>query len=198
MSMSRTSKRSLSSRRVPGLRVIAAATIAAAAMTNTAGSAGAVTPPVTAAFARHAADAIERPRSHRSLLRESARDGSIVVVLFSLEGCAYCAAIRSDQLRHLAREARTRNLRVIEYGIDDRRAFRDSAGRTGESGSATLPASPAELADRLGIRVAPTVAFLGPDGREIAERLVGYSSPDFYGAYLERSIATARDRLASN
>lgn len=150
---------------------------------------------------RPRSDALEHPRSHRSLLRESARDGSVVVALFSLEGCAYCAAIRSDQLRHLAREARERNLRVVEYEINDRRAFRDAGGRSNGSASApspASPASPADLADRLGVRVAPTVVFLGPDGDELAERLVGYSSPDFYGAYLERRVATARERLASN
>lgn len=153
---------------------------------------------------RPRSDSLERPRSHRSLLRESARDGSVVVALFSLEGCAYCAAIRSDQLRHLAREAGERNLRVVEYEINDRRAFSDNGGRSDESASApssaslASPASPADLADRLGVRVAPTVVFLGPDGDELAERLVGYSSPDFYGAYLERRVATARERLASN
>lgn len=175
--------------------VAAAAFALAAGSAAAPGTAIAATPPAPAASATQA---IEHPRSHRVLLRESARDGSVVVVLFSLEGCAYCAAIRSDQLRHLAREARASNLRVVEYRINDRRAFRDVAERAGEPASDTLPASPAELADRLGIRVAPTVAFLGPDGGELAERLVGYSSPDFYGAYLERRIATARERLASN
>jgi hypothetical protein len=38
--------------------------------------------------------------------------------------------------------------------------------------------------------MAPTVLFMGPEG-EIAERLVGYGSPDFYGAYLEQRIAQA-------
>lgn len=201
----RTPGREASRRRAFGTPAVAATIAIGALVTGAPGAAIAAAPALHAATATQAGEAIEHPPSHRSLLRESARDRSVVVVLFSLEGCAYCAAIRSDQLRHLAREARARNLRVVEYGIDDRRAFRDADEGAGAPASATLPAasaglpaSPAELAARLGVRVAPTVAFLGPDGSELAERLVGYSSPDFYGAYLERRIATARERLASN
>ncbi|MEY3707473.1 MAG: hypothetical protein RL585_2030, partial [Pseudomonadota bacterium] len=40
----------------------------------------------------------------------------------------------------------------------------------------------------------PTVLFLGPQG-EIAERLIGYGSRDFYGAYLNERIASARKKL---
>ena len=42
----------------------------------------------------------------------------------------------------------------------------------------------------------PTVLFLGPQGQEIAERLVGLGSNDFYGAYLDDRLATARKVLA--
>lgn len=43
--------------------------------------------------------------------------------------------------------------------------------------------------------LAPTVLLLGPSGRELAERLVGAGVPDFYGAYLEQRLATARCSL---
>ena len=45
------------------------------------------------------------------------------------------------------------------------------------------------------IRIAPTVLFLGADGRELAPRLAGASLPDFYGAYLEQRLSTARQAL---
>lgn len=40
--------------------------------------------------------------------------------------------------------------------------------------------------------MAPTVLFLGKEGREVAPRLVGGSTSDFYGAYLEERIRTAQ------
>ena len=133
---------------------------------------------------------LESPASHEAVLRDSARDGVVVVAMFTLPGCPFCAAIRRDQMRHLAREQVDRRLRLVEYDLSDRKPFSGSGAR------ADSPASPAALAAALGIRLAPTVVFLGPDGSELAERLVGYSSPDFYGAYLEQRIAQARSRLA--
>ncbi|HEY0878680.1 MAG TPA: thioredoxin fold domain-containing protein [Zeimonas sp.] len=126
----------------------------------------------------------ERSRGPQSLLAES--DAELVVALFSLPGCPYCEVVRRNYLRPL--EGQVRALRVVEYGIDDTRGFTDVSTET------TLPDSAAALAKSLGIRVAPTVVFLGKDGHELAERLVGYNSPDFYGAYLDRRIASALAR----
>jgi thioredoxin-related protein len=134
---------------------------------------------------------LERPASHEAVLREAARDRTVVVALFSLPGCPFCEAIRRDQLRHLAREQAAQRVRVVEYDLTDRRPFAGTAARS------PAPVSPAALAASLDVRLAPTVAFIGPDGKEIAERLVGYSSPDFYGAYLEQRIAQARERLGA-
>lgn len=145
--------------------------------------------PIAADAAGH--DGLERPASHETVLREAARDRTVVVALFSLPGCPFCEAIRRDQLRHLAREQAAQRVRVVEYDLTDRRPFAGPAART------PAPASPAALAAWLDVRLAPTVAFIGPDGREIAERLVGYSSPDFYGAYLEQRIAQAHERLGA-
>jgi hypothetical protein len=47
------------------------------------------------------------------------------------------------------------------------------------------------------VRVAPTVSFLSARG-EVAPPLVGYSSPDFYGAYLDDRIEQARAALRSS
>ncbi len=44
------------------------------------------------------------------------------------------------------------------------------------------------------VKVAPTVLFLGPQGKEVADRLVG-GSPDFYSAYLDRRLALAREAV---
>ena len=45
------------------------------------------------------------------------------------------------------------------------------------------------------ISVAPTVLFLDRNGRNLASPLRGLQ-PDFYGAYLEQAVDTARARLA--
>ncbi len=43
----------------------------------------------------------------------------------------------------------------------------------------------------------PTLLFLDGTGREIADRLVGYQSVDFYWSYFERTIASAWSTLSN-
>ena len=138
-------------------------------------------PVVSRAAAAH--DSLPTPRSLADALASAQREGRPLVALFSRRGCPFCEALRREQLAHLARDAAARGVLVVEFDIADERAFAEAAAPAGRS--------PAALARALRIRVAPTVAFLGPQG-ELAQRLVGYSSPDFYAAYLDERIEQAR------
>jgi len=51
------------------------------------------------------------------------------------------------------------------------------------------------LTRRWGIRIAPTLLFLGPRGVELAQRMEGAFQPDFYGAYLDERLQTAGEAL---
>lgn len=195
------------------LRMLGLVAVGAAA--GTAASAGS---PRLVGPAMAAESTLPRPRDWQALLSEAAAGGHPVVVLFSTPGCAYCRFVRHDHLRHLAAASPGGSgVHVVELSLADRRPFDRGAtsspvgdaasllADTGSPGSVeaatpatrsrdAIPASPAALAASLGIRFAPTVAFFGPDG-ELAERLVGYQSADFYGAYLEQRIATASTAL---
>ena len=125
------------------------------------------------------------------LIGQAAARGEPVVVMFSRVDCVWCAALRRDQLSHLARAAPERGVRVVEFDVNDTRKFSPGPSKDGGPGAAV---SGADLADRLGVRLTPTVVFLGPRG-ELADRLVGYPSRDFYGAYLDERIEQARTAL---
>jgi hypothetical protein len=53
-----------------------------------------------------------------------------------------------------------------------------------------------QLVRAWGIKVAPTVLFIGKDGKEIAPRLTGGSTSDFYGTYLDERIRMAQTAIA--
>jgi thioredoxin-related protein len=53
----------------------------------------------------------------------------------------------------------------------------------------------AQLATRYQVRMVPTLVFVDSRGRELAERLVGLTTVDFYGGYLESGIEAAEARL---
>jgi hypothetical protein len=154
---------------------------------------------------------LPNPRSIKALLAQAGRDRRPIVAMFSIHGCPWCAAIRREQLNGLFREESERGVRVVEFDLADETAFDDagkatpspappakgSASPSGVAGARAAPAlvreaaSPAALARLLGVKIAPTLVFLGPDG-EIAERLVGYGSPDFFSAYLDDRIDAAK------
>lgn len=109
-----------------------------------------------------------------------------LVILVSLPGCPYCEVVRRNYLLPAQRDA---GLQAWQLNISDR-----STPLVGFDGKATTAA--AQIAAwKAGFT--PTVLFLGPQGQELAERLVGLGSNDFYGAYLDERLATARKALAA-
>jgi thioredoxin-related protein len=51
------------------------------------------------------------------------------------------------------------------------------------------------FAKKQGVTLVPHLRFLGPDGEALAPDLVGLTTRDFYGGYLEDSIATAGEKM---
>jgi hypothetical protein len=105
-----------------------------------------------------------------------------LVVMVSLDGCAYCHIVRDHYLAPMQQQG----LPVVQIDMRSRRLLKDVDGH---------PIVHDEFVRARRVTVAPTVLFLGPHGEELAERLVGGSLPDFYGAYLDQRLEQARARL---
>lgn len=106
-----------------------------------------------------------------------------VLVAFVAEYCGYCRQLEKDQLKPLLKSGdyETRIL-IRTVDIASTQMLLDFKGE---------PISPSEFANQYHADITPTLVFLDKTGQEIAERLVGYNSPDFYGAYLESAIQQA-------
>jgi len=105
-----------------------------------------------------------------------------LVVMVSLHRCPWCEEVRNNYLAPMRAQER---LPVVQVDMLSPRQTRDLQG--------TLTTHEA-LVRAWDVKVAPTVLFLGPQGREVADRLVG-GSPDFYSAYLDRRLALAREAV---
>jgi hypothetical protein len=117
-------------------------------------------------------------------LAAALRRGKALVVMVSLEGCPFCRQVRDSHLVHLRREGQP----IVEVDIQRPLPL------VGFDGRATTHVAMAELWKA---KVAPTLLFFGPGGREAAPRLVGAGIPDFYGAYLEQRLAAANLQAVS-
>jgi len=141
--------------------------------------------PLAAAVARPGIAAeLPAPESLAEALAEALRAGRPLVVMASLHGCPFCRVVRDHYLAPLRADT---GQPVVQLDTASARPLRDFNG---------LPTTHDRQLRAWGVKVLPTVLFFGRGGREAAERLVGASIPDFYGAYLEERLRTATKNIA--
>jgi len=140
-------------------------------------------PLLLAAGATRAAS-LPAPRSLADELASALRSRRPLVVMASLDGCPYCKLVRDSFLAPLRAET-GQPVVQLDLGRQDRVLGFDAQ-----------PATHDVLLRAWKVKVAPTVLFFGRGGGEVAERLVGTSIPDFYGAYLQQRLEVALQRTA--
>ncbi|MDP3701371.1 MAG: hypothetical protein Q8R72_10755 [Hylemonella sp.] len=128
------------------------------------------------------ARAAELPAAHnlKDELASALARREPLVLMVSLEGCAFCKIVRNNYLAPMHQEER---LHVAQVDMRTRTRVLDFQGKA---------VTHDDLARQWKIRIAPTVLFFGRGGAEVAERLVGGYIQDFYGAYLDQRLAQAR------
>jgi thioredoxin-related protein len=126
---------------------------------------------------------LPRPESLQIAAQEASALGEPLVLLISTPGCPYCEFVRRNYLAPM----RAQGLAAFQISIYDRQtALRDFFGK---------PSNAADVALSYNAKLWPTLLFLDTKGQEVAERVVGVSSADFYGAVLEERLATARAKM---
>lgn len=103
--------------------------------------------------------------------------------------CGYCATLKRQILEPM-RLAGDDPERVLMRELD----LDSPVSVVGFDGAPTTTMAIAEAYDAV---FTPTVLIVGPNGAELAERIVGINTPDFYGWYLEQSIEAARAALGA-
>jgi thioredoxin-related protein len=120
--------------------------------------------------------------------RAAASAGVPLVVFFSQPGCDYCERARREFLEPMVAQPGADTLfRLVEVDITSAKPLVAFDGRR---------LTQASFAREQQVRVVPTLAFLGARGAPLAEPLVGLTLPDFYQAYIDRRLETARARFA--
>lgn len=126
-------------------------------------------------------------RDLRAESAAAAKAGLPLLVIYSRDDCKFCKAVKRDYLEPMSRHPRYRDRLVIrEIRQDSEQAL------TTFSGESTTHA---RFSGKEKIRLVPVVAFYGPDGRQLADAIVGTRLPDFYQSYLDDGIDNASKRL---
>jgi thioredoxin-related protein len=112
---------------------------------------------------------------------EQARQKQVpVLVLFSSSYCGYCTIIREDFLKPMLKNAEYDDKVIIRVvSIDAGNDLRDFDGGM---------IDPDTLAHMHNVYVTPTVKLFGPNGQALVPDLVGLTTVDYYGGYLDAAI----------
>jgi len=106
---------------------------------------------------------------------------------FATEHCEYCTLLEEEVL----------NPTLLNRDYDQRVLMRklviDRSGKLRDFDD--TPVNATELANRYKVFVTPTLLFLDSQGRELAERMVGVMTLEFYGGYLDQAMDASTDKL---
>jgi thioredoxin-related protein len=111
---------------------------------------------------------------------KAAQAGGPLIVVYSRKDCKYCETVKRDYLKPLAANPRYRDKVVVrQINQDSDAQLVDFRGET---------TTHARFAASEKIKLVPVVAFYGPQGKQLAEPIVGARLPDFYPGYLEDAV----------
>lgn len=106
-----------------------------------------------------------------------------ILLVFSQEDCPFCERLKKEIIEPMLISGDyTHRVLIREFMIDDD----DSA--IGFDGK---PVAPMDVFQNYGLFVTPSVLLLDNQGVELAERLVGINTVDYYGYYLDEAIDKA-------
>ncbi|MHB9102254.1 MAG: thioredoxin family protein [Sulfuricella sp.] len=137
----------------------------------------------------HAQDKVEIPLVRDFTLEATnARTKNLpILVMFSRHDCVFCTQVLQEFLLPMRRNAEYESkviMRLVDVGSSTPlRTF---------SGKATTHA---RFARENRIKLIPTIKWFDSEGRELTEPLIGLSTPDYYGGFLDQRIDEALAKM---
>ena len=110
-----------------------------------------------------------------------------ILILFTASNCPYCERVKQEFLLPMQRNPEYADkvvMRQIEY--QGRSKLVDFSGK---------PTTAAQFSQQQKVRLTPTIKLFDAEGRSLTEPLVGLTTAEFYGAYLDRAIDEALAKI---
>ncbi len=119
--------------------------------------------------------------------RQSQARGVPILIEFAASDCSYCERLEREVLNPMLISGEyTNRVMIRQVMLDGLEDFYDFDGRA---------VAGADLARRYGVDFTPTLLFVDHRGRELAKRMVGLTTVDFFAFYLDNRLDQARARL---
>lgn len=110
-----------------------------------------------------------------------------LLLMFSAQDCPFCITVEEEFLEPMRISGDYKNRILMRKVMLD--------GMPGGKGFSGSTINPRAMAKHYKVFATPTVIFVDHTGKEVAKRLVGINTVDYYGAYLDQSIDEAVKRV---
>ncbi len=141
--------------------------------------------PFFAANMTQAAEAnIPTARDFEADSKMVASTNAIIILYFSAPDCRYCMKLEEAVLKPMLKSG-DYDKQALLRKIDWR-----SPVMVGDFSGQRI--SLYDLAEHYAVKVTPTLVFVDSNGREIASRILGFQSADFFWFYLDRRLEQSR------
>ena len=132
---------------------------------------------------------VREPTDLQAVSQEARQRQLPILIMFSRQGCPYCDVVREEFLKPMLRSGDYKDrVIMLEIHSDSYAQLRDFNGQM---------IGAEALAQRYRASFAPTVVFLNHQGKELVERLIGITTRDFYGGFLDEAIDQSLQHLRS-
>ena len=110
----------------------------------------------------------------------------MIVVLVTQPDCTSCEYVKAHHVEPMLSNGTFSDVAIIRELDLSGISFTDFSGNEVE---------PQTFALRYSANFSPSVLFLAPDGGELHKPIVGVSSRDYYGYYLEKAIKKSAEKI---
>ena len=129
----------------------------------------------------------------RDLQRDAAlakQKKGVVLVLFSSEHCGYCQRVLNEFLIPMSRNLEYQQ-KLVMRDIDSTgyTTLRDFDGKVVDH---------RQFSSKQGVRMVPSVMLFDTEGRRLTKPLLGLTTVDYYGFYLDEAINQAIAKVQTN
>lgn len=130
---------------------------------------------------------MEKIHSWKAVSAHSRENNIPVVVMVDQEDCPYCRRVEGEFFAALLAGGELEDKVVFgKISIDSGETIVDQMGDS---------VSTRDFLAELNTNFTPTVLFLDSKKNELAEKMIGLMTPDYYSFYLEQAIRKAIDKL---
>ncbi len=114
-----------------------------------------------------------------SLFKQSKLEKKVILLEMSASYCGFCRTLEAEIINPMIISGDYENVLIRNLEIDSYYDIKMPNGQT---------MTPSQFARSKNVFVTPTILFLNHKNEEVAERIIGINSVDYFGAYVDDAL----------